>query len=412
MTTLQLDANGLQTQTQEEIVDDLGERLQATFGANLKIDVASIMGQIIHVVAELRSLDQQTLLDAYASFDPNGARGAALDARMTLTGSTRLGATASFVDGILTFSGAGTMNNGDLVRNDDNDTLWKLTDGPHTSMVGPWPEVIAAQMTAVEKGPTLANAGTTWSAVTSVPNLTGFTNPSDDAEVGRLLELDAAARQRRLLELYSQGQGPLATIQGAVSKISGIDSVRVYHNPATFPVDGNSIPFKAFNVVAETTPTIPTAALQQLIHSAIWSAMGAGGEAYGTSYTGTVTDSEGVAQPTAFDTVTVVDVELEVDLVTSTSEDAITPNIVAVVKAQILAVAQADYEVVGRDVRALDFKGIVQAMLAAGTISGVDDVVVRIGDLGLHDIALVAKYAIGLREKADFDSANVTVAQT
>lgn len=405
---LELTSEGLLTQTQQEIADELAAKIRATFGDNTKTSADSIMGQLINIIAELRAIDQQVLLAVYRSFDPNGAIGIALDRLLTLTGSTRLGALISVVEGLAEFSGAGQLTDGDLIRNDDNDTLWQVINGP---FVAGGPGSIAATFQAVDTGPILANAGTTWSIVTVVVNFLGFTNPTDDADIGRNQESDAAARQRRLLELFTQGDGPLAPIAGAVSKVDGVIGVNAYHNPSVNPVDSDGIPFKAFNVVVQTQPAVPTGALQQLIFDAIFSATGAGGEAFGTDFAGTSIDTEGIAHQIAFDVVTVQDMVIEMDLVTSTSENPITPNIESIVAAQVIETAQAQYELVGRDVLALDFKGIVQVMLEAGTISGVDDVIVRMA-IDPAPPALVAKVAIGIREITDFDSGNLTVIQT
>lgn len=406
----ELTDRGLSTQTQEEIVADLAARLRARFGQNLKTDLKSFTGQLILFFAELRATDQQTLLGVYQSFDPNGARGRSLDARLNIIGVLRKGETRSTVEGILTFSSGATVSNGHLIRNEDNGSLWELVDGPHESL-GAWPEEMAATYRAVEAGPTLANAGTLWTIVTPIAGLDSFTNPVDDAEVGRLVEADGDARRRRNVELYARGKGPLLAIAGRVSKVDGVVDVRVYENTKTYPVDADGIPFKAFNVVVETEPATPGAELQQAIHDAIWLGRGAGGQVYGTDYEGTVVDSEGVERLSAFDVVELVDVVLELDLVTSTSEDPVSPNLETVVAERVIEVAQADYEKTGRDVRALDFKGVVQAMLAAGEITGVDDVVVRMA-IDPDSPTVVAKLAVSIRQRADFDSGNLTVAQT
>lgn len=407
---LRLDEDGLHTQTQEEIADELAAKVRAhpTFGPNTKTAPGGPIGDLIAMVAETRAIDQQTLLAVYGSFDRAGARGRALDARGALTGTTRKGADYSFVTGILTFSGAGTAPQGMLIHNDDNDTTWKLTNGPLTvASAGD----IAAEFTCTTTGPVLANAETTWSAVTVVPNLDGFTNDDDDAEQGRDREKDPEYRARQVVELYSQGQGPLATIKARVSRIDGVVTCRVYHNPRTKPADSDGIPFKAFCVVVETNPATPSAELQQLIFDTIWSCTGAGGQAYGTSYTGTIIDSEGQQQPSAFDVVTGVDIYLRLSLKTSTSEDPITPNLEEVVAARVLEVAQANHEKAGRDVKALDYAGIVYAMQAAGEISGVDEVAVELSFTDSFPDTPVPKLELGIREKADFDSANITVVQ-
>jgi hypothetical protein len=403
-----LDEDGLHTETQEQLVDELAARLRARYGPNFKAsDAKSIAGQLVLEHSELLALAQQAWLETYASFDPAGARGRALDARVGLTGTVRKGATRSYVNGLLTFTGAGTAPNGTLVRHDDTDTIWELTDGPHTAVGA---EQIAAQFTAVATGPLTAVAGSDWSTVSVVTNLDGFTNPTDDANVGRNRESDADLRRRRLRELHAQGQGPLAAIQGRVSQVDGVIHARVYHNPDTPPVNDDGIPFKAFNVVVETQPSTPTAEQRQAIYEAIWSAMGAGGQAFGTDFVGSVIDSEGTEQPIAFDTITIVDVVLEVDLVTTGTEDPITPNIEAVVAAKILARANAELEKHGRDVRRVDVSGIVADMLDDGEISGPYDVIVRMA-LDPDTPADVPRLVVTIRQKPDFDSTNILVSQ-
>ncbi len=404
---MRLDDDGLTTETQAQIRQNLIDRLEAQFGVGVKTSAKSQLGQIINILSECDALTQQQAAAVYRSFDPNGAQNRALDARLALTGSVRDGAQRSSVAGLVASTLGCTVTNGAVIKNTTDDTLWELTNGPLTIAPG---GTKAAIFTALEAGPKEANAGTTWTMVTIIANWDNFTNPTDDATIGRLREPDGTARKRRLTELHAQGQGPLATIQGAVSKVTGVVSVRAYHNPATSPTDSDGIPFKAFNVVAETTPSTPTTTIKEAIFEAIWTAMTAGGEAYGTDYTGTVTDSEGVDQPVAFDVVTNKDIKLEVDLVTSTAEGAVTPNITDVVAAEILAVATADHTLGGRDVLALDYQGIVYDMIEAGEISGVDGVDVRMS-LSPAAATAVTKLSIGIREKADFDSSNITVAE-
>ena len=245
--TLALTAAGLQTQTQDQIVAEMVAKLRSTFGTNLNTSSTSIMGQLVNIVSELRSLDQQTLLAVYRSFDPNTAQGAALDRLATLTGSTRNGATSSVVQGFLTFSGIATVNDGDLIENTDNATQWQAINGPYTS-AGPFPETIPATFQAVDTGPILANANTNWALVTVIAGLDGFANPADDAALGRDQETDPDFRARRQIELFSQNVGGLAAIRAVVSRVDGVETVRVYHNPNRQPTDSDGIPFKAFNV--------------------------------------------------------------------------------------------------------------------------------------------------------------------
>ena len=417
---LSLNSAGLQTQTEEEIRDELVAELRSTFGNNINTNTSSILGQLVNIWAELFAVTQQSLLGVYRSFDPNAAIGVSLDQRAVLTGSLRKGATFSVVEGDLEFSGLGTITNGDRITNTDNGTFWELINGPFTS-TGPFPETISgAQFQAVDPGPVVANAGTNWAIVTAVPGLSGFSNPADDANLGSLQESDPEFRQRRSIELFARGQGPLAAISAVVSKVDGVLSVRTYHNPDVNPVDSDGIPFKAFNVVVETQPPMPPPELQQRIFDAIWTATGAGGESFGlpsppgtagTFYAGIVVDSEGTPQPVEFNTVSNVDVFIDIDLVTSTSENAVTPNIEDVVQQAVLDVALANWQVVGRDVLSFDVIGVVNDLITSGKISGVDQVLAGVGSGGPPGL-VPQKLAIAIREKAEFNLPAISVVQS
>jgi uncharacterized phage protein gp47/JayE len=405
-TTLELTPEGLLTQTQQEIIEELTAKLRATFGNNLNTSTESIMGQLVNIVSEFRALDQQVLLAVWRSFDPNSAIGVALDRLAALTGSVREGSTVSVVDGILTFSGAGTVNDGDLINNDDNETQWEAVGGPYVS-AGPWPEEIDATFNAVLPGPTLANANTNWSLVTAVPGLDSFTNPNDDADPGQLAQTDPQFRETRQIELYSQNIGGLAAIRAVVSKVPGVVTARVYHNPNN-PAGIDGIPFKAFNVVVETNPSPPGVQLRQNIANAIFSATGAGGEAFGTDYTETVVDDEGQPHSISFDLVDEVDVFAIIDLETAGTEQAISPNLDTVVAEAVLAFAQANFNGIGQNQLGFEWSAIVSNLQDSGEISGVTGVVIRLSRVGFGG-PFFDPLEIDIRERPSFESVNIQV---
>lgn len=412
---LTLDETGLSTNTLDEIAEDIGNRLKAKFGDNFDTNpTESLSGLATNVLSEFWSLGEQAALTLYRGIDPDSAIGVTLDARVALTGTTRDGATFSQVDVEFNFTGVDTVNDGDVFRLDDTQELFEAINGPYVSA---GPSTIPGTLQAVNPGPKTAAAGSTWTIVTSIPNLGTVTNATDDADPGRNREDDEDLKRRRQDELYAQNLGGLLAISGFVQRtinetpgIGTVLSAVCYHNPDQNPVDSDGIPFKAFNLVLELSPAIPDAATQQAIWDAIWLATGAGGEAYGTDYVGTTTDSEGNAQPSAFDVVADVNMLVEIDLITSTTESKVSENIETVVAAQVLETAQALYEIAGRDVLSYDFTSIVQQMQAAGTISGVDGVVVRLA-IDPAVPAVKTKESIGIRQKPDFDSANITVVQ-
>jgi hypothetical protein len=410
---IQLTEDGLEVQTQTEINDEVSAALRAQplLGPNVHLDpTESVLGQVVGVVVELEALTQQAMASLHRSMDRGGAIGRPLDARVGLTGTTRKGRTKSQVDGLLTFTGAATVPNLARYKHVDTNTIWEVTDGPHTR-VGAGTE--AATLTAIDSGTLEAAAASDWTNVTIIANVTGFTNPSEAAIKGRVREVDEQVRRRSQRELYSQGQGPLAAIEGAVLKVDGVVNARCYHNPSTSPTDSDGIPFKAINVVVETSPSTPTVDQQQAIGEAIFSALGGGGEAYGTDYTVDVVDAEGTVHEVSFDVVTNVDIWIEIDLVTSTSEVAVSPQIDEVVADAVLALALEEHTVAGRDVKTIDYSGEASRLLALGLIgdpagiTGVDGVAVRVG---LSDPpAVTTKLSIGIRSKPSFDAARITV---
>jgi len=414
--TLSLSAAGLSTSTQAEIQVEIASKLQSVFGSTLTTEITSLNGQYIAILAELRAVDQQALLAVWRSFDPNAAVGVALDRLATLTGSVRLGAQASTVEGVFSASAAASIANGVLVRNTDTDTYWEVIGGPYATAGGPYPEAVAAQLEAVDVGPLTAIAGTTWQITTPVANVTGFTNPVEDASLGRLEESDSDFRARRLVELYSSGQGPLVAIAAVVSRVDvasgSVELARAYHNPDTNPVDSDGIPFKAFNVVVETSPNPPPSALQQAIFDAILTATGAGGQAHGTDYVGTSTDREGQTQAVAFDVVNELDVYLAINIETSATIPVV--PLVPLVLAELVRDACVDaartlYTQIGRNFRVLDYLGVVTSLIGDGQLEGIDSVTVQVSStskLGPYDANFVE---VSIRDKIDLDSGEVRV---
>ena len=398
----ELTTEGLSTQTFAEIRAEIVADLVAIFGPSINTLPSTILGQLVDIWSELESIEQQALLALWRAQDPAAAEGVALDHLAFNTGSVRKGPLPSQVEGFIETSGATTIPAGSLFRLDTDDSVWSTA----AEVIAPGAGSFAARLVCTTNGPIPANAGSTWTVVTPLPSLVGFTNPDDDAEIGRNQESDEDFRRRRSVELFAQGQGPLAAITAVVSKVNGVEYVRTYHNPATQPTDGNGIPFKAFNVVVLPQPA--SAEVEQAIYDAIWSATGAGGEAYGTDYVGTSTDIEGVAQPVAFDVVDVVNAQIAITLTTSTSEQAVSPNLVQVVTDGIVDYAQRFWEVPGRDLTELDITGRVYDLIQSGDVTGVDAVTVA---LSVGATPYPGKIPIGIREIVDVDSGNITVGE-
>lgn len=391
--------SGLSTQTQEEIRELIVSRFRAAFGDNIETSTSSLMGQIVDIFAEMHAEDQQVILDVWSAFDPNGSVDVALDRISKITQTIRKGASKSTAPAIFRGTDLTVITDGSQVRLTERDTVWEVTGGPYT--IGDvTPGEIAGTITAVETGAlsAIATGPAGWSIVTPITGWDTVEN-SEDADLGAASESNKLLKQRRIVELSSPGQGPLAALAANISDISGVNRVNVYHNPRTNPVDADGIPFKAFNVVVETTPNPPDADLIAEIALDIWNSQGAGGEAYGTDHSTTITDSEGRVQPIAFDVLTEKNMYVRVTATTSTNtEEEQVPNLENAIRDPLLLALRDRHEDPGQDARPWQILGEI---LAIG-LTGIDDILVEISDDGA--VWQTGAFSIGIRERADWDS--------
>lgn len=398
-----LTGEGLETQSLEEVRASIVAKLQAAFGTNIETTTSSVLGQIVDIMAELHQFDQEVLAEVWASFSPNDAIGVALDRIAKITQTFREGATNSTAQARFKGTDTTIIANGSQVRLNATSTVWQVTGGPYT-IGAVTPGEVDGTITAVDTGPVqaLTTGPSGWTIVTPIVGW-DTVETIEDADVGQDQESDKLLKQRREIELSAAAQGPLAAIKANINKISRVDLVEVYHNPKTNPIDSDGIPFKAFNVVVQTNPTTPPADLIAEIADAIWLSQGAGGEAYGTDVTTTITDTEGNIQPINFDLLAEVDMYVRVTLTTSTSEQPVTENITTVVAEGMLEAVNDRHQDPGQDVRPWELTGEVFAL----DLTGVDGVLVEVSDDGV--VWQTTIYAIGIRQRADWDSARITV---
>jgi hypothetical protein len=108
-------------------------------------------------------------------------------------------------------------------------------------------------------------------------------------------ETDAQLRLRRRLELADAGQTTEPAIRAAISKIEGVEAVRVVSNRTLITEPAPSLrPGKSVEVIVHA-PDVADAT----VASAVWANLPAGIQAYGLVPTA-ITDEEGNAQTVAF----------------------------------------------------------------------------------------------------------------
>jgi uncharacterized phage protein gp47/JayE len=393
---LELTGDGLTIQTLAEIQEELKVVYRQAFGNNVNLLPKSIFGQQIGIAAEREAVVQNTMLDIFKSWNPLTASGIPLDIIAELAGTERLAATRSTIDsGRITGTTGTVIDNGKKVKLDATTTEWQIINGPYTIPVSGTLDNV--ELEAVNTGPltAVATGPSGWTIVTPVVGWTDFENPTD-AELGRDLETDAEFRVRRIRELASAGRASLPAITANLSQVDGVTFARTYEN-TTLVTDGDGIPGKAINAVVE-------GGTDQDVADELFASKAAGIEAYGTDVTATVIDDEGNSHTIKFDRVSTVNIWIKCTLTTSTSEETFPSTGAATVAAALLDYGNDYMRGVGQDVLAYKLVGAVED----SGVEGIDQVAVLVKDA---DPPTLAKQAIGLRDRANYDSTRISVVE-
>lgn len=424
------------------IKDEIEASVRDAFGAGVNLAPQSALSSIVGIMSEREALLWELGEAIYLAFDPDAAEGAALDNLMALTGATRLDAVASTVTATATGTAATVLPVGRIVsvvgsaarfatlaeatlvaadawlastpyaigdRVSSNGSVWQATTAGTSGATAPtgtdathddggveWMRlglgaaVADVACEAVETGEIPAVAGTLTQIETPVSGWSSVTNLLD-ADLGRDVETDAAARTRREELLAVAGSSIVDAIRARVRAVTDVDAVAVFEN-TTDTTDSDGIPPHAFEVLVVGGDADDIA-------QAIWDTKPAGILAHGDD-SGTATDAEGDPRTVAFTVPTPVDVYVVVNV---TADGDYPTDGDAQIKAAI--VAYGETRSFGDDV--------IASPLAARvfTVSGVVDVTaLYIGTSPAPGASTTI--AIDTREIAAFDTSRVTVVAT
>lgn len=334
-------SDGFVAKPLETIKDELESSLREAFGVGINLAPQSALSTLAGIFAGRESLLWELAEGVHLAADPDAAEGASLDSLMALTGARRLQAEASTVTATATGApgtaltvgrvasvtgsgakfattavatiaavdawGAGTFALGARVAN--GGSVYQATTAG-TSVTGPtgtgsgiadggtarWlylgagTGAVDVECEAVETGPTPAVAGTLAQIETPVSGWSTVTNVAD-ADLGRDVETNPAARLRREELLAAAGSSIIDAMHARIRAVSGVDAVAVFEN-ATGTIDSDGIPPHAFEALVVGGDA-------DAIAQAIWSAKPGGIAAHGST-SGTATDSEGNARTVEF----------------------------------------------------------------------------------------------------------------
>jgi len=230
------DATGLTIDRYDDVFASLEASFKGVFGDDIDTSPESVFGQLIAIIAE-RVSDQNEVIEGVASaFDPAKAVGVWLSQLALLNGITRNAAEYSQVSVRCTANAAGTtIIAGDLVS---SSTTKEKFACDATTVIPPSTNALVS-FTAVNPGAISAAIGTIDTIETPRYGWASAVNLTAAVE-GRSVETDAALRLRRQRVAERSGAGGGGAIYAAIADIDGVEAVTVFVNNTTGTV--NSVP--------------------------------------------------------------------------------------------------------------------------------------------------------------------------
>jgi len=317
-----LDANGLQTKTQAELIIYFTEAYQAIYGPDINLSQDTPDGQMMMIFIQA-TLDTQDLLEqVYNSFSPQTAIGVSLDQRVAINGIQRQAGTYTItnvtivIDRALNLYGLDQNVEDVYTVKDSVGNQWQLQTTQTEAVEGSYVYSFQAE----NPGEVFTTPNTITIPVTIVLGVDSVNNPTAYNFLGidEESDIDLRIRQQRSVSLASQGY--LSSLLASLLNISGVSYAKVYEN-VTGATDSDGIPGHSIWVIVAGTAT------DEEIANAIYSKRNAGAGMKGTE-TYDVTQIDGSIFTVKWDDVETVDLFIEFN---ATSIDGINAPQIAVI---------------------------------------------------------------------------------
>ena len=246
------DQNGLQTLTQNEIVDNLTQSFKEIYGEDINVDSNSPDGQVINIFAQNLEDFYELISQVNASFDPDQAVGTVLDQRCAINGIQRKGGTYTYVtidviaDRSVTLEGIDQVAPEQAYTISDNEgNLFVLSA---TSPINSGTSQLVFRALNVGNVEVLPNTITT--PVTVILGVKSVNNPSGAITQGTNEETDAELRERRKRSVAIANQGYTDGLAAALENLPDVTKVNVYQNRSN-TTDADGIPGHSIWVVVQ-----------------------------------------------------------------------------------------------------------------------------------------------------------------
>ena len=246
------DQNGLQTLTQNEIVDSLTQSFKEIYGEDINVDSNSPDGQLINIFAQMLEDYYEVLQQVNASFDPDQAIGTVLDQRCAINGVQRNEGTYTYVQIDVTVDRSVTLAGLDENSVEDSYTI---SDSEGNQFVLANTSNLTSGTTSLRfRASNIGNVEVTPNSITTpvtiILGVLSVNNPSGASEQGTNEETDAELRERRKRSVSISNQGYVDGLLAALENIPDVTKASVYQNRGS-STDADGIPGHSIWVVVQ-----------------------------------------------------------------------------------------------------------------------------------------------------------------
>lgn len=401
-----LTSAGLTLPTVEEILADIVSDQETAIGDQVETGASSPLGQLNAVVANQARVVQELAAAVYAAGDPDTAEGAALERLCALTGTYRRAATYSTVEVTVTLAATTSKASGSIIGAVAGATDRRFVLSEDIENASGVEDDVVGTFTAEVSGPVEASAGTLTVLAEPSTGVVALTNAAD-ATLGEVEETDIELRERRRDELARPGTATVDAIRvDVMDSVVDADGAELLEDVVVFMntsdvTDGDGLPPHSVEVLAYDGTPGGTAATNAQIAAAVFAAVAAGIETYGTTSTTTL-DARGVARDVSFSRPDVVEIDIEIDIETGPDY---TSDIGDAIKAAVAAYGQTNLTVGSSVYRSRLYCPIFDASVVPDEVVNISEI--RMSRLG--DPTIDQDLAMGVRELPVIDTANIAI---
>ena len=256
----QIDADGLQVKSVDEIVTELSTGLKSIYGEDINLESNSPDGQKVRLFAQALIDQLELLVSCYNSFNPDAAYGTVLDQRCAINGIQRKQGTFTYVNITMIIDRAVQLPGLDDDVTDINGTGFTVSDsaGNHFILAQTISVTEAGVYTFEFRSQAIGLVEVAANTVTNIITITlgviAVSNPTGTLIYGIDEETDAQLRTRRLQSFYLQAVGPADAIRAALLTLPGVTDCDVIENDSS-GISGAMPPHSIWCIVENGTPT-------------------------------------------------------------------------------------------------------------------------------------------------------------